>query len=259
MKTLATPPKKMKQDNQKFEKALKPAGIKLLSRINNHFQRVAKRKDFAQALQVAQKVIHEFGDRYCGIWLLQHTEAHPALIQKILKHINRGIQKHYQHALGTLLAERLTSLKVPLENAVRVSDSGVYLTVGACAVLEFFPSSDSPIKVVENFQGVGVDRSTIFMHPLASGIQGKTLNSWGVASGLISTALGWSGDGDPELCRKNLLEAFRALGRSDLDGYLWLARFDDSGLLEMVAIAQEGINRKLRGKPLDLTIHPKGA
>lgn len=252
----------MKQDNQKFERAFKPAGMKLLSRINNHFQRVAKRKNFSQGLQVAQKVIHEFGDRYCGIWLLQHTEAHPALIQKILNHLNRGIQKHYQHALGRLLAEQLTSLKVPLENSVRVSDDGVFLSIGACAVLEFFPSPDSPIKVVENFQGVGIDRTTIFMHPLSSGIQGKTLNSWGAASGLISTALGWCGDGDPEICRKNLSEAFRALGRSDLDGYLWLARFDDSGLLEMVAIAQEGINKKLRGKPLDLTIHPdypKGA
>lgn len=116
--------------------------------------------------------------------------------------------------------------------------------------------------MVENFQGVGVDRSTIFMHPLASGIQGKTLNSWGAASGLISTALSWSGDGDPELCRKNLAEAFRAVGRSDLDHLLWLARFDDSALLELVAIAQEGISILLGGRPLNLTIHPdypKGA
>lgn len=250
---------KAKSMDKKFDKAFKPSAKKLLTKLNNHFNRLADRKDVPQGLKIAQKIVREFGERYCSIFLLEHSEKHPEYVQEVLKFLPRETLTLYKHQLGVSIAERLEEVGVQkLEEALRVTDKGLFLSFGACLALEFMPDSKSPIKVVDSLQGVGVDRTTAFFPPLSDAIEDKTINSWGTASVVVSTALGWC-PGKPEICYKNLAAAFSSIGRSleELDKLLWFARFDDSALLNLTGIVQEGMTRLLKGQPLDLTLPSK--
>ncbi|MBW4526802.1 MAG: hypothetical protein KME18_16715 [Phormidium tanganyikae FI6-MK23] len=210
----------------------------------------AKRADidaFADGLRAAQR---RYGTDVAEEARQRALDQFPELARKAIEFLPEEAKSQLRVSAYSIIADVIGEAGLRIENHFRVCDRGVALTHAALKAIADtgFPEMAKLGKGSESLQGFGVDRANGFYHPLGETFQHQgedCINSWGVASMLVSSAAGWIEDCDSEQGFKSLqMFVSQVAPTVDVQEMLRQSRYDDRSLLRLVQLASDGMTAK---------------
>lgn len=171
---------------------------------------------------------------------------------------NSKIPQAVQEKAFTVVAAHIAAAGLRIEENFRVSDQGMALTHRAAAVLK---ATGCPIAIPGNdsLEGMGLDRTDGFFHPLSDHIEtadrlgGGAMNTWACASLMVSVSLGWIESDCPDKPRKIMTEAIAGIAPNvSVAGLMEQARYSDAALLKIISLTKEGLDNQIQ-EAIELT------
>jgi len=150
-----------------------------------------------------------------------------------------------EHGLMMLrmLAKDIEASGLRIEDHIRWCQQGIVLSTEAAKIVADTVGPVYPGN--ETLQGIGLDRTGGFIHPLSApvGTEGH-VNSWAAISIHVSVANGWQVvDGETQSASRGLIhESVNAVAPNvSVDELLYESRYSDAALLKLIVLAVDGL------------------
>lgn len=218
----------------------------------------AKRGDLHAFADGVRELQRKYGRDVADEAMRRTMELHPVVngMIDVIAQVSPAMKQEVYARSLEIMAEVLEKSSLRLEDHMRVTDEGIALTkeaVEAIAATGFHKIYEYG-KGNDSLEGVGIDRTDGFVHPLSEVI-GKTeenglpedcLNLWFCISLMISVAQGWT-KGNKESSLEMLRECVgRSAPTASLEMLMRRSRYDDRVLLQLCNLAHSGLDAKAK-------------
>jgi hypothetical protein len=195
----------------------------------------ARREDLHAFARGFMQMEQRYGKAVANEARDQLFDKFPELALKFAELVPPEIKREAASQLTESLARDLEERGMKAENHIRRVEGYVALSAEALSILdipdELITPPSAPVPMLSR---------NPYVHP-NSELHGEMLNSWGVASVVISAAHGWMESGDPDVPKGHLKEwVLRSAPTIDFETLFYRSRFDDTALIRLVEAAQEG-------------------
>lgn len=212
-----------------------------------------KRSDFEAITKGLQVLVDRYGREIANASLSQIIADHPEFCTIVMNQLPEDFRIEFNAKAVEIMADVISKAGLRLEDHLRVIDEGIVITKAAVQVFEAdgFPMSAFG-EGQDSLTGIGINRTDGFVHPLSEAfpldehMSEEGLNSWAVASMVISGALGWT-EASKEKCVEFAQECVKISAPTlDLQIMLQRSRYDDRALLRLCSLVNSGFDIKAR-------------
>lgn len=215
-----------------------------------------RRKDEVAVGKGIRQMTERYGEEIVSNAWAQLMAEHEWLVETAFKGMSPEQRHMFTDEAIEVIAQSLQTAGLRLEDHMRVADAGIAVTRQALEAIRAtgYPNAADFGEGNNSLEGMGLCRSP-FMHPLSEfypkgaepAIDEDTINLWAMASLLISAVMGWLDEppDEPETALANLKTfVMVAAPTVDLEKLMFRARYDDSSLLKLASLVQQGIQAK---------------